>query len=308
MENDNKMEKNTKTGINIDSILKERRTLSFEVFPPKPEMDRDLSGIRATLSELCSQKPDFVSVTYGAGGNNRPLALDIAKIILSLEMLPLSHLTAVGYTRGNAEEILDSLAGLGVANILALRGDLPKQPDNGEADPSDYKTACDLADAVARRGDFCMGAAAYPEGHPESISPEVDLDFMKQKIAAGVTFFITQLFFNNDDFKRFAERAEKSGIKAPILAGIMPVLQAKQIRRIIELSGCSVPIKLDRLLERYRHDDASMTDAGMDYAAEQISGLWEWGVRGVHIYTMNRAKSVLEILNRCGLSAKGAAR
>lgn len=307
MENDNKMEDNKKN-INIDLILKERRTLSFEVFPPKPEMDRDLSGIRATLSELCSLKPDFVSVTYGAGGNNRPLALDIAKIILSLDMLPLSHLTAVGYTRGNAEEVLDSLSELGVANILALRGDLPKLGDDGDMKLSDYKTACDLAGVVARRGGFCIGAAAYPEGHPESISAEADLDFMKQKVASGVTFFITQLFFNNDDFKRFAERAEKSGIKAPILAGIMPVLQAKQIRRIIELSGCSVPLKLDRLLERYRHDDASMSDAGMDYAAEQISDLVEWGVRGVHIYTMNKAKSVLEIINRCGISAKGAAR
>ena len=296
------------TNTNIDAILKERRTLSFEVFPPKPDMDGDLSGIKGTLLELSSQRPDFVSVTYGAGGNNRPRALDIAKIILSLEMLPLSHLTAVGYTKADAENVLDSLAEMGVANILALRGDLPKSTDNSDTPLPGYKTACDLACAVGGRGDFCVGAAAYPEGHPESISPEVDLDFMKQKAECGVSFFITQLFFNNDDFKRFAERAEKSGITAPILAGIMPVLQAKQIRRIIELSGCSVPIKLDRLLERYKHDDASMRDAGMDYAAEQISDLWEWGVRGVHIYTMNRAKGVLEILDRCGLSAKEAKR
>lgn len=286
----------------IDEILKRRQTLSFEIFPPKPELDRDLSGIKKTISTLRSEEPDFISVTYGAGGGNRPRALDIAKIVLSMGMQPLSHLTAVGYTREDVETLLASLFRLEVRNILALRGDIPKSFGGGKSPWKDYRTALDLVESVACAGDFCIGGAAYPEGHQESVSPEMDVDFMREKVRAGVSFFITQLFFENDDFRKFIDRVESSGMDVPIIAGVMPVFKARQIRRIVELSGCAVPEKLERLLDRYAEDDASMADAGMDYAAEQIDDLWRDGVRGVHIYTMNRADGVLGILERCGLS------
>ena len=285
----------------IDTIMRRRQTLSFEVFPPKPEMDEDLSGIRRTLSALRVASPDFVSVTYGAGGNNRPRALDIADMVISLGMSPLSHLTAVGYTREETERVLDSLAERGVENVLALRGDIPVGCDASDASFwRHYRRASDLVSHVREQGSFCVGGAAYPEGHQQSMDADRDIDFMKEKVDTGTTFFITQLFFDNETFKRFSDRASAAGVKAPIIAGIMPVFKARQIKRIIEISGCKVPPTLAILLERYLDDDASMKEAGIDYAAGQIVDLWENGVGGVHIYTMNKSKGVLEILRRCG--------
>jgi methylenetetrahydrofolate reductase (NADPH) len=288
--------------IRIDERISKTRTLSFEVFPPKPESDGDLSGMGETLSRLAAASPDFVSVTYGAGGNNRPRALDIAKLVLSRGMVPLSHLTAVGYTREEASRVLGSLRDMGVENILALRGDIP----NGAPEDlcwRDYRRASELAGHVSDFGAFCVGGAAYPEGHQQSVSPEADIEFMKEKAASGVSFFITQLFFGNDAFLRFAERVS-SVMDAPLIAGIMPVLRAPQIKRIIEISGCGVPEKLSRLLDRYMDDDGSMREAGIDYAAEQISVLWREGARGIHIYTMNKPAETLEILKRCDLAGR----
>jgi methylenetetrahydrofolate reductase (NADPH) len=266
-------------------------------------MDADLSGITRTLSALRVASPDFVSVTYGAGGNNRPRAQEIANIVVSLGMSPLSHLTAVGYTKDETDRVLASLGELGVENILALRGDIPVGVDRDDArNWPDFRRACDLSRHIMERGRFCVGGAAYPEGHSESVSTEADIAFMKDKVASGTTFFITQLFFDNDCFKRFAARAYGSGVDAPIIAGIMPVFKARQIRRIVEISGCSVPKRLNALLERYLDDDASMKEAGIDYAAEQISDLWAEGF-GVHVYTMNKSKGVLEIMRRCGFVA-----
>lgn len=290
----------------IDTIMRRRPTLSFEVFPPKPEMDSDLSGIKRTLSALRVASPDFVSVTYGAGGNNKGRALDIANMVISLGMSPLSHLTAVGYTKDETERVLSSLMELGVENILALRGDIPVGLDrNDERHWKDFRCACDLSAHVRANGDFCIGGAAYPEGHQESVSPEADIEFMKKKAENGTTFFITQLFFDNDLFKRFAERARKFGVEAPIIAGIMPVFRAPQIKRIIEISGCSVPKKLADLLDRYMDDDASMKEAGIDYAAGQIDDLWGEGF-GIHVYTMNKSKGVLEIMRRCGFLSESS--
>jgi methylenetetrahydrofolate reductase (NADPH) len=287
--------------LRIDELLRDRQTLSFEVFPPKPEMDADLSGISRTISDMKSAAPDFISVTYGAGGNNRPRALDIAGIILSNGMNPLSHLTAVGYTNDDASRVLDSLDDLGVTNILALRGDVPKDQDTGEDAWKDYARASDLVRYVAEAKIFCVGGAAYPEGHQQSVSREVDIAYMREKEDAGVSFFITQLFFDDEAFWSFAEDVSSSGVKSPLIAGIMPVFKARQIRRIVEISGCRVPERLSSLLDRYEDDDASMREAGIDYAASQIMGLWRNGVRGIHVYTMNRSKGVLEILRRCDL-------
>lgn len=291
----------------IDSILAGGQALSFEVFPPKPELDEDLSGIRRTLSDLTVAEPDFVSVTYGAGGNNRPRALDIAEMILALDMVPLSHLTAVGYTKEDTTRVLSALASRGVKNILALRGDIPVGAPEDVDHWKDFACARDLAvyvNAHDAGGKFCIGGAAYPEGHPQSVSHEVDVDFIKEKVEAGVSFFITQLFFEDETFLRFVDRLRASGVTAPVIAGIMPVFQAKQIKRIVEISGCSVPQKLALLLDRYENDNEAMAEAGADYAAAQIRNLWDRGASGIHVYTMNKAARVLDILKRCGMSTK----
>jgi len=284
----------------IDSVLKERRTLSFEVFPPKQEHDTDLSGIKKTLSELTSESPDFVSVTYGAGGQNRPRALDIAEIVLALGMTPLSHLTAVGYTKEDTERVTSSLRGLGVKNILALRGDVPAEMKFPQNPWVDFRYALDLAEFLGS-GNFCLGGAAYPEKHPESPDLAHDIDMMLRKERMGVSFFITQLFFDDELFLKFRDRCRSARLSSPILAGIMPVFKAKQIRRIVEISGCSVPEKLEKILARHANDDTAMEDAGSDFAARQIANLWREGVDGVHLYTMNKSSQVLDIVKRSGL-------
>ncbi|MDR3353627.1 MAG: methylenetetrahydrofolate reductase [Synergistaceae bacterium] len=285
----------------IDELIEKKQTISFEVFPPKPEADADLEGIRRTLRDLRGANPDFVSVTYGAGGNNRPRAIDIADMVISLGMVPLSHLTAIGYAKEEVAGVVAALTDTGVENILALRGDKPTDAGRGADCWKDFRKASELAGFVSQCGDFCIGGAAYPEGHQESSSPEADIEFMKEKLKKGVSFFITQLFFDNPSFTRFADRCRAAGVKAPIIAGIMPVLKARQIRRIVEISGCNVPEALGSLLDRYIDDDRSMREAGIEYAAEQISYLWSRGVSGIHIYTMNKSEEVLEILRRCNL-------
>jgi methylenetetrahydrofolate reductase (NADPH) len=286
----------------IDDLLKDGRTLSFEVFPPKPELDADMSGIKRTIKDLRSMFPDFVSVTYGAGGSNRSRATDIADMVVSLGMTILSHVTAVGYTKEEMSGVLDAFTDLGVDNILVLRGDIPSGAAPGDRHWKDFSRASELARFARYRGEFCIGGAAYPEGHQNSVSPEEDVAFMREKTERGVSFFITQLFFDNDAFWSFADRCRAAGVDAPILAGIMPVLRARQIRRIVEISGCRVPLELSGLLDRYIDDDASMREAGIDYAAGQIADLWNRGVSGVHMYTMNKPAEIMEILRRCGIS------
>jgi methylenetetrahydrofolate reductase (NADPH) len=287
--------------VRIDAILKERRTLSFEVFPPKHEHDEDLSGITSTLSALTVGSPDFVSVTYGAGGHNRPRALDIAKIVLSLGMTPLSHLTAVGYTKEDTKRVMSSLTALGVENVLALRGDVPAQMAFPQDPWVDFRYATDLAAFIGGEK-FCLGGAAYPEKHQESPTLALDIDVMLRKERCGIDFFITQLFFDNEVFFAFRDQCRARGVSAPILAGIMPVFKAAQIRRIVEISGCSVPLALERLLSRYAGDDAAMEEAGADFAAAQIAELWRGGVDGVHLYTMNKSRQVLDIVARSELN------
>ncbi|MDR1379071.1 MAG: methylenetetrahydrofolate reductase [Synergistaceae bacterium] len=284
----------------INSILKKRRTLSFEIFPPKPEHDEDLSGIRKTLAAFTAQSPDFVSVTYGAGGHNRPRALEIAEIVLKLKMTPLSHLTAVGYTKEDARRITAALADSGVENILALRGDVPPQIKFPQAPWVDFHYALDLVEFVTSKN-FCLGGAAYPEKHPESPDMAWDIEVIMRKERAGVNFFITQLFFDNDLFFKFRDRCRAAGSRAPIIAGIMPVFKAQQIRRIVEISDCSVPPALQAILERHANDNKAMEDAGSDYAASQIAELWREGVDGVHLYTMNKSRQVLDIVERSGV-------
>jgi methylenetetrahydrofolate reductase (NADPH) len=287
----------------ISALLKERTTLSFEVFPPKPSDDADLSAIFSSIDALASAKPDFISVTYAAAGRNRARAVDIARFIKARDLVPLSHFTAVGYTRSDAEEVLALFRTEGIENILALRGDVPPGLEFPHSPWIDFHYARDLVAFLAADPGFCVGAACYPEGHPECRDEGLNVAYLREKAALGTNYFITQLFFDNDAFLRFRDRVRGSGIAVPIIAGIMPVYRASQIERILSLSGCSVPPDFRSILERYAGDPEGMERAGSDFAVAQIRNLVENGVDGVHLYTMNKSRQALAVAAESGLRA-----
>lgn len=285
----------------IPDILKAKRSLSFEVFPPKPADDADLSGIFSTIGALSRARPDFISVTYSPAGTNRERALRIADFIHGAQLTPLSHFTAVGSARPDVDAMLADLGARGVENVLALRGDIPPGMEPGASPWKDFRWARDMVAYIRSRSSVAIGAAAYPEGHPENRDIAAGIGHLLEKEAAGAGFFITQLFFDNEAFYRFSEACATAGLRAPILAGIMPVTRSKQIKRIVELSGCAVPPALAALLERYADDDASMEKAGVEWAARQVRSLMSQGAAGIHLYTMNRPDASLELLRLSGI-------
>jgi len=268
-------------------FTRESPAVSFEMFPPKK--DADIAGIYAALEEMASLAPDFISVTYGAGGGaatNRTAM--IAKDIQQRYGIPaMAHLTCITADRARIGGLLDELRSQGIENVLALRGDIPA---GGSADFSgDYRHAEDLIREIRSRGDFCIGAACYPEGHIDCESTDLDLERMQRKEDAGADFFVSQLFFENGQYFRFLEKARARGIKLPITAGVMPFLGRAQIERMIFMCGASLPSRIIKLLHRYENDPVSLRQAGIRYAAEQLEGLLAGGVDGVHIYTMNKS-------------------
>lgn len=280
----------------IAELFKEKKTvLSFEIFPPK--RNDPVETIYQTIDALKDLSPDFISVTYGAGGSTKGHTVEIASHIqqnCGINALP--HLTCATSTRREVEEVLGRLEEAGVENILALRGDLPKDTD-GESVLGQYKVAKDLIEHVSARGGFCLGAACYPEKHQEALSRNSDLKFLKAKVDAGAEFLISQLFFDNDLFYDFMERVDLLDIKVPVTAGIMPMLNQKQIAKTVELSGCTLPKKFLRIMERYEHDPIAFREAGMAYAIEQIIDLMSWGISGIHLYTMNKPDSARIIVD-----------
>lgn len=279
----------------ISEILSRgQTTLSYEVFPPKTTDKFD--SVREATERLAEIRPDYMSVTYGAGGSGSRFTLPIAANIEQKFGVPvIHHLTCVGSTY---EEIDDRLTGMkvcGIQNILALRGDLPEG-----ADPSSwsFRHANELVAYIKEHGDFCVGGACYPEGHPEAKSLDEDLDNLRRKVDAGCDFLTTQLFFDNDLYFRFYEKALAKGIFIPITAGIMPITSAKQFDRIQFLSGAPIPEKLLRIGAKYGDDPAAMRAAGIEFAADQMEGLLRGGVRSLHIYTMNSAAT--------GITLRGA--
>jgi methylenetetrahydrofolate reductase (NADPH) len=288
-----------KTGKIID-IIRSKRTLSFEVFPPKPSEDADLTGIFTTVDALKSTRPDFISVTYSAAGRNRLRAREIAKFIKESGQTPLSHITAVGYTRRDAEEALAFFKDEGVNNFLAIRGDVPQGFVFPQSPWIDFRYARDLIAFIDQDPALCIGAACYPEGHPECGDEAMNIAYLKEKTEAGTDFFITQLFFDNAAFYRFRDRAQAAGVTAPILAGIMPVYKARQIDRILKLSGCSIPPRFGALLERFAEDPEGMEKAGSDFAVSQIRDLVDHGAEGIHLYTMNKSGQAIVIAALAG--------
>ncbi|MDR0220058.1 MAG: methylenetetrahydrofolate reductase [NAD(P)H] [Lachnospiraceae bacterium] len=267
-----------------EAFKNKKPILSFEIFPPKKEAA--LQSIDEVLAELCQLKPDFISVTFGAGGSavdNKTLELG-RKIKAGYGIEPLIHLTCLSYDKADIMAILAALGAEGLYNILALRGD--KNPDITPKD--DFRYASDLVAFIRAQGGFSLSGACYPEKHLEAVDAESDIAHLKIKVEAGVTHLVSQLFFDNEAFFAFVEKVRQAGIGVPIEAGIMPVTNKKQIERMVSLCGASLPPKFRRVLDRYEDKPEALFDAGMAYAINQIVDLIASGADGIHIYTMNK--------------------
>ena len=256
---------------------------SFEIFPPK--VTSPISTVYKTLEELKDLKPDFISVTYGAGGsltNNRTTELSsVVKEKYGVESV--AHLTCISSTKDEIDIILDDLKGHGIENILALRGDIPV----GQDPKGEFNYAYELISHIKKRGDFNILGACYPEGHVRGRDLKEDMMHLKLKEEMGATHFISQLFFDNNYFYDMLEEKDKLGIKSPIQAGIMPVVNKNQIERISSLCGAHIPEKFIKIMNKYEHDKDALREAGIAYAVEQIVDLVSSGVDGIHLYTMN---------------------
>lgn len=275
----------------IDILSQDKVTLSFEVFPPKTS-DSYESVAKAT-EEIAALRPDFMSVTYGAGGGTSDYTVGIAAGIRDrYGVEPLAHLTCASSTRAHVHEVLGKLKKSGISNVLALRGDIPE----GGAPAHDYHHAAELVREIKASGDFCVGGACYPEGHPESPSKASDIDHLKAKVEAGCEFLTTQMFFDNNVYYNFLYRVLAVGIKVPVIPGIMPVINAKQVKRSAELSGAMMPPRFLAIADKFADDPLAMEQAGIAYATDQIIDLVANGVRHIHLYTMNRPKTAAKIL------------
>lgn len=264
-------------------LFEHKTVFSLEVFPPKP--DTDESVIYDTLNELSDISPDFISVTYGAGGGqNGCKTIQIASDIKErYGVESVAHLPCIDLTKAQAVEILDSLQAHGIENVLALRGN--RREDLSET--GDFRHASELISFIKERYDFNIIAACYPEVHPESVSAVDDLKWLRHKVDCGADHLITQLFLDNKYFMDFSEKARIAGVDIPIEAGIMPVTNKRQIERMVKLCGVQLPKKFVRVLEKYEHNETALRDAGIAYAIDQITDLIAEGVDGIHLYTMN---------------------
>ena len=280
----------------IDEILREQRPVfSFEFFPPKT--DEGHENLRATLDALRDDDPDFVSVTYGALGSTRDRTIDIVKWIKrDLGIEAMAHFTCVGATKEELRETLSEIEAAGVENVLALRGDPPAGEDEWTPTPGGLLYSTELIELLGEHFGFAVGAAAFPEVHPEAKSPESDLEFLKEKQDAGAQFFITQLFFDNEYYFAFCARAREAGITVPIIPGIMPVTSVRNIKRITELCKSEIPEDFERELDAREDDDAAVQDLGVAYATLQCVDLLARGAPGIHFYTLNRSPATRAIL------------
>lgn len=271
-----------------------KTTISFEVFPPKVSDAYD--SVEHAVRQIAQLKPDFMSVTYGAGGGTSQFTLSIARDILnSYGVTPIAHLTCVSSSRETIEQRLCELEQSGIENILALRGDIP--PNAPDKSQWSYQYASELIEYIKAHHDFCIGAACYPEGHVESTTQLSDIDNLKVKVDAGCDFLTTQMFFDNDILYNFLYKIREKGITVPIVAGVMPVTNAKQIKRICELSGTHLPRRFKAIVDRYGNDRDAMAQAGIAYATDQIIDLLANGVNAVHVYSMNKPEIAAKIMD-----------
>ena len=289
----------TRQRMSIADILNSKKvSLSFEVFPPKKK--EALESIKETAVSLTKLNPDFISVTFGAGGTTQGYTAEIAEAIENNGTTSLAHLTCVRSTKEALEYTINDLKKRNIKNVLALRGDLPKDAVPGEnVFPSGFTHASDLVTLLKNEG-LCVGGACYPEGHPESTSRDSDIEQLKYKVDAGVDFLTTQMFFDNDMLYSFLYRLQSAGIHVPVLAGIMPITNANQVSRMVDLSNAYIPRKLLSICDRFKNSPEAMMQAGIAYATDQIIDLISNGVRGIHIYTMNKpeiAQAIIKNVN-----------
>src|SRR6185437_12787676 len=279
----------------IDQVLcKGKPGISFEFFPPKTEAG--FTQLFQTIDELHPLHPTYVSVTYGAGGSTRQKTVDLVeRIQRELKIRAMAHLTCVGHTADEIGRILDDLWSAGIRNVLALRGDPQAGQSSFVATEGGFANADALAGYIRTRHDFCIGVAGYPEGHPQCLNKTRDLEHLRRKVDNGGCFVITQLFFDNDDFYRFRDQARAMGIKVPIVAGIMPILNVAQIKRFVSMCGAKIPHPLLQKLESLEQDAEAVHSAGVEYATRQCEDLLRNGVDGLHFYTLNKSKATVQI-------------
>ncbi len=277
-----------------DCISKDKPCLSFEIFPPKEWAK--IEDTKKVAKALSCYAPSFISVTYGAGGGTSDYTFALTQQIVEKYHVPaLAHLTCVGSDKEKVEAALNEMQSRGIKNILALRGDIPANSDFSFS--KDFRHADELMRFIKEKGDFCIGGACYPEGHPESASTEADIESLKRKIDAGADFLTTQMFFDNNIFYTFRMRMLGKGMDIPVLPGIMPIVNAKSIKRICAVNGTPLPPRFKAIVDRFGDDPKAMKQAGIAYATEQIIDLFANGVNHIHLYTMNRPEVAGAIIN-----------
>jgi methylenetetrahydrofolate reductase (NADPH) len=284
--------------LRIDEILAaaDEPVFSFEFFPPKT--DEGWHNLRDALTSLAALEPDFASVTYGAGGSTRDRTLDVTKWLKQeLGIEAMAHLSCVGATREELCRILDGIVGAGIENVLALRGDPPRGQSEWRPHPGGLKYSTELAGLISERYALGIGAACFPEVHPEAPDLSHDLRFLKQKVESGASFLITQLFFDNELYFAFVEDARAAGIEVPIIPGIMPITDVKQIKTITGMCGASIPQLLLEALEWRAGDPDAVLQLGVSYATLQCAELLARGAPGIHFYTLNRSPATRAILS-----------
>lgn len=281
--------------MNIRQLLtQEKPTLSFEVFPPKKDVD--FATVEEAAFGIAKLRPDYMSVTYGAGGSTKGLTIRLAESIQREYQVPtIAHLTCVCARKDSILKGLLEMKEAGIQNILALRGDLPKNYE-GEIF-TDFSHASELVSFIKDHGDFCVGGACYPEVHPDSANKSEDLQGLRKKVDAGCEYLTTQMFFDNNIFYNFMYRLREEGILVPVIPGIMPITKRVQVKNAVKLSGCNVPERFKNIVDRFGDTEAAMQQAGIAYATDQIIDLLANGVKHIHVYSMNKPEVALQIQN-----------
>ncbi len=267
----------------IDIITGNKPSLSFEVFPPKTH--DNLETVMTSAAAIAALAPSYMSVTYGAGGTTAAYTAEIASALMAMQVTPVAHLTCVAASRESIRERLTDLKSRGIENILALRGDLPQ---GVSPESLTYRYASTLTEEIRAFGGFCIGGACYPETHPESANVTADLEGLRRKVESGCTYLTTQMFFDNDILYNFLYRLLRAGIEVPVVAGVMPVTNAAQIKRICAISKNTLPQRFLRIVDRFGDNPAAMMQAGIAFATEQIIDLYANGITAVHVYSMNK--------------------
>lgn len=271
----------------IDILNKNQMSLSFEVFPPKVETS--FESVRQATEEIAALKPSFMSVTYGAGGGTSDYTLSVAKNIKEKYNVPmLAHLTCVSSDKALVAQRINDMKNAGITNVMALRGDLTPELQNSDRENWDYRHAVDLIRELKEVGGFCIGAACYPEVHPESSNQREDIKYLKEKVDAGADFLTTQMVFDNNLFFNFLYKIREAGITVPVLPGIMPITNANQVDRAIKLSGAFMPQRFRAIVDKFGSSPEACKQAGIAYATDQIIDLYANGITNIHVYSMNK--------------------